>query len=413
MLIDFSFYNFKSFAERTEFSMVADDKEAKSYFNAEKFKLLKTAAIYGPNAGGKSNLFKAFKFYIYLILNSANFGFEIPDEKFKLNKKYIDEPMIFEGRFIIDKIYYRYGFSIKDRKIESEWLYYRPKGREARIFERDWQEFKRGKFSEGKGVEEKTKANTLFLSSLSQWNSKTAIKIVEFFQKINFISTDFPVVITLDLMEKGVVNKDEILNMLKNADMGINDFRNERIEIRTDEKVALTPQNMGIISVNNEKLYSNKLITYHPVFDEKNNYIENIEFDFLKEESDGTKKYFGILGPVLATLKNGSILFIDELDTRIHPLLLRTIIELFNSEKNEKNAQLIFTTHNTLILNPELFSRDQIWFVSKDKYGKSELYSLLEIKGVRKNANFEKDYLKGKYGAIPYLKKILKGFDLK
>lgn len=413
MLIDFSFSNFKSFAEETEFSMIADDKESKNSFNAEKFKLLKTAAIYGPNAGGKSNLLKAFKFYIYLILNSSNFGFEIPDEKYKLCKEYINKPMIFEGRFIIDGIYYRYGFSIKDRKIESEWLFHRPKGREARIFERDWQEFKRGKFSEGKNVEEKTKENTLFLSSLAQWNSKTAIKIVEYFKSVNFISTDFPVAITLDLMEKGIVSKEEILNMLKYADIGINDFKNERTEIKPDEKMALTTKNIGIISLNKEKLYSNRVITYHPFFDDKNNFLGNIEFDFLNEESDGTKKYFGILGPILATLKKGAILFIDELDTRIHPLLLESIIELFNSEKNKKNAQLIFTTHNTIILNPELFSRDQIWFVSKDNYGKSELYSLLEIKGVRKNTNFEKEYLKGKYGAIPYLKKILKGFEIK
>ncbi|WP_129409639.1 AAA family ATPase [Marinitoga lauensis] len=383
MLIDFNFYNFKSFADETEFSMIADDKEAKNSFNAEKFKLLKTAAIYGPNAGGKSNVFKAFKFYIDLILKSAKFEptFEIPDERFKLNKRFLNEPTIFECRFIIDNVYYRYGFSIKEGIIESEWLYYRPKGREARIFERDGQKFTRGRFNEGKGVEEKTKENTLFLSSLAQWNSQTAIKIMKFFQNVNFISTDFPLLIALDFIEKGIINKEEFLNMLKNADMGISDFKTKKIEIKIGEEVPLSINDMGIISTKNKKIYSNKIITYHPFFDENNNFLENIEFDFLKEESEGTKKYFGILGPILATLKNGSILFIDELDTRIHPLLLKTIIELFHSEKNKKNAQLIFTTHNTLILNSELFSRDQIWFVSKDKYGKSELYSLLEIKG--------------------------------
>ncbi|KLO23093.1 hypothetical protein X275_03900 [Marinitoga sp. 1197] len=413
MLVDFSFYNFKSFAKKTEFSMIADNKESKNSFKTEKFRLLKTAAIYGPNAGGKSNLLKAFKFYIYLILNSAIFGFEIPDERFKLSEKLVNEPMIFEGRFIIDNVYYRYGFSIKDSKIESEWLYHRPKGREAKIFERDWQEFKRGKFSEGKGVEEKTKENTLFLSSLAQWNSQIATKIVEFFKNINFISPDFPPGVTLDLIEKGIIDKEEFLNILKNADIGINDFKNERIALKIDEESSLSSRDIGIISIKDKKFYLNKLVTYHPFFDDEDNYIKNVEFNFLKEESDGTKKYFNILGPVLATLKNGTVLFIDELDTRIHPLLLRTIIELFHSEKNKKNAQLIFTTHNTIILDSELFSRDQIWFVSKDKYGKSELYSLLEIKGVRKNANFEREYLNGKYGAIPYLKKILKGFDIK
>ncbi|WP_457563068.1 AAA family ATPase [Caminibacter pacificus] len=414
MIIDFNFYNFKSFADKTEFSMIADDKESKNNFNIEKFKLLKTAVVYGPNAGGKSNFFKALKFYVDLILQSSHFdpAVKIDSQKFKLNKKYLNEPTVFECRFIIENLYYRYGFSIKDGIIESEWLYHRPKGREARIFERNGQEIIRGKFKEGKNVEEKTKENTLFLSALTQWNSETAKKITMFFKSINFISTNLPVSITLDFIEKGIINKNDFLNILKNADMGLIDFKNEKIEIEPGEKIPSELLGAGIILTDNGKPYYNKLTTYHPVFDDKNNLSGSVEFDFFKDESDGTKKYFGLLGPLLATLKTGSVLFVDEFDTRVHPLLLRIMVKLFHSDKNKKNAQLIFTTHNTNILSPQLFGRDQIWFANKDRYGKSELYSLLEIKGVRKNSNFEKDYLNGKYGAVPYLKKILKEFDM-
>ncbi|WP_109603970.1 AAA family ATPase [Oceanotoga teriensis] len=147
-------------------------------------------------------------------------------------------------------------------------------------------------------------------------------------------------------------------------------------------------------------------------FREFYNEKSSVVLDFEKEESEGTKKFFSLIGPFLATLKRGGVLLIDELDTSIHPLLLDKIIDLFNSEYNKKNAQLIFSTHNTRILKNQTLNKDNIWFATKNKYGASELFSLLEIKNVRRSGNFENEYLSGRYGAIPYINDILDRVDV-
>jgi hypothetical protein len=420
MIIDFSFKNFRSFRDLTTLSMEAAYSNKNTTFEAEKYNLLKTAAIYGPNAGGKSNLFKAFSFFKFFILESAT-RFQVDDiipvEKFKLDKNSEKEPVEFEFRFLIDNYYYRYGFSINNNSVEEEWLYHRPKGREARIFERINGEFIRGKdFSEGKDVEEKTKPNTLFLSSLSQWNSKTAKRILEFIKNINILNTSTPIgpLITIDLIDKGKIGKQDVLEFLKLSDFGINDFSIENKEL----DFSKLPKGIQELIKNSnpdefkipDKYYSTKISPVHFSYD--NNEKSEVFLDFEKEESEGTKKFFSLIGPFLATLKRGGVLLIDELDTSIHPLLLDKIIDLFNSEYNKNNAQLIFSTHNTRILKNQTLNKDNIWFATKNKYGVSELFSLLEIKNVRKSNNFENEYLSGRYGAIPYINDILDRVDV-
>lgn len=400
MIIDFSFKNFRSFRDLTTLSMETNYFDENTTFNSEKFNLLKTSAIYGPNAGGKSNFFKAFKFFrSFILYSSTRFQIDdiIPVEKFKLDKNSIKEPVIFESKFIIENHYYRYGFSINNNAVEEEWLYHRPKGKEARIFERINGEFIRGTyFNEGKDVEEKTKSNTLFLSSLSQWNSKTAKKILDFIKNINILNTSKIIkpFQTIDLIEKGKIEKEEVLEFLKMADFGINDFSIENKEVQDLIKI------------------SKKINPIHLLYDNDTKKTSEILLDFEKEESDGTKKFFSLIGPFLATLKRGGVLLIDELDTSIHPLLLDKIIDLFNSEYNKNNAQLIFSTHNTRILRNSSLNKDNIWFINKNKFGVSELFSLSEIKNVRKTGNFENEYLSGKYGAIPYIEDILNRVDI-
>ncbi|APT72088.1 abortive infection protein [Thermosipho sp. 1063] len=423
MLVDFKVYNYRSFKEITEFSMIADGKEKHpAVFEEGKFNLLKSAAIYGPNAGGKSNFIRAWGIYRFFILSSNLFSEDLFPvvEKFKLNHKSLEESTIFESRFINGNFIYRYGFEVDGKKIKSEWLFRanleNKRLKEAKIFERIDQKIERGNFSEAKGVEEKTSENTLFLSSLAQWNSKLARQIVSFFKKINVIMWEFPYFSspaqTLNLFEKGKITKEEILSFLKKADFDIVDFEYTKNEIDISKLPDLVKNAMVDANIREpDKLFNVKLYTYHNVYDKNGNVIDVEKFNFEEEESAGTKKLFNIIGEIIYALKEGKILFIDELDTQLHPTLLKAVVEFFNSEKNKNNAQLVFTTHNTSILTPKIFRKDQIWFVDKNKNGSSELYSLLEIKSVRKEANFEKEYLKGRYGAVPFVKYFLEGFD--
>lgn len=144
--------------------------------------------------------------------------------------------------------------------------------------------------------------------------------------------------------------------------------------------------------------------TSHKVYNEELQQVGLSDFSMEKDESNGTKKFFYISGPILDVLENGYTLVVDELDSKLHPNLVRKIVSLFNSkEYNKKNAQLIFNTHNTNLLSSKLLRRDQIWFTDKDRYGASKLYSLADVKNVRKNEAFEDNYILGKYGATPYL----------
>ncbi|MEP6929332.1 MAG: AAA family ATPase, partial [Flavobacterium sp.] len=158
--------------------------------------------------------------------------------------------------------------------------------------------------------------------------------------------------------------------------------------------------------------FGNRLRTLHNVYDNKGNVVSNYEFKLSDQESSGTNKIFDLSGFVLLTLQLGLVLIIDELDSKLHPILTQEIIKLFNNpETNPKNAQLIFTTHDTNLLGANLFRRDQIWFTEKDDFEATDMYSLLEFKDedgktIRKDRSFEADYIRGRYGAIPYISNL-------
>ena len=199
--------------------------------------------------------------------------------------------------------------------------------------------------------------------------------------------------------------KKEIVNLVKTADIGIENIDLQEDDIHFDDvsKVPL-PDFIKEEILKNGGVKSISINTSHKVFDDKNNFITHETFELEKDESFGTKKFFKISAPVIDTLKNGKILLIDELDSSLHPILTKHLIKLFNDKKiNKNNAQLIFTTHDTNLLKPTIFKREQIWFTQKDKYGSTNLYSMLEIKGVRASDDFEKHYIQGKYGAVPYI----------
>ncbi len=433
MLIDFSISNYKSYKDLRSFNLVAstdndqfEDNVATisvPYGNSRKeINLLKSAAIYGANASGKSNLLSGLKFMRDFVFNSSKdmqIKETIPTEPCIVSDISEKEPSHFEISFYFDNIFYRYGFDVTSENVISEWLFFAPKGREAKLFIRSEDVFDIGEsFKEGKGLENKTRNNALFLSVCAQFNGKISISILNWFKRLNVISgieDKRYLQFTLNKLEDEK-NLHEIENFIKYADLGIDEIKFEQRDIEFSELPSdtqnqiLNNKNIAkFLNINDEnkkkveiKTIENKFNFLHSKYDEK--YVKTGSIPFrIDQESQGTQKMFAIAGPVIDTLKYGKTLFIDELDTRLHPLLTQFIIKLFNSkDSNKNNAQLIFATHDTNLLSNRFFRRDQIWFTEKNKYNITDLYSLSDFK-IRKDATFNKDYIMGKYGAIPYI----------
>ena len=417
MLIEFSVANYRSFKEQVTFSMVAANVVAKDkkldennvFEIDDDLKLLKSAAIYGANASGKSNLATALGFMRWFMINSSKetqSTEKIGVERFKLSTETEEKPSFFEIVFLMNGKRYRYGFEATIEKVISEWLFYVPKSKETKLFERKLDKISVSKTYKGDGIQQKTRQNALFLSVSAQFNVQIAEKILDWLANtVALISalndTGYRGYTVSCLMDNE--NKDEILKLLKKLDLGFSDVMVEESEITADSLPKGLPDELKNLILKNGKGKLSSVQTIHQKFDGKGNYVSPEIFNLDEQESEGTKKVFSLAGPLVDTLKNGNALIIDEFDARIHPLISRAIVELFNSnETNPNNAQLIFMTHDTNLLNNKLFRRDQIWFTEKNRYGATDLYSLAEYK-IPDNAPFESDYIQGRYGAIPYI----------
>jgi uncharacterized protein len=423
MLIEFSIGNYRSFKEKVTFSMVAanlvsQDKnlDTNNVFAVDKeLSLVKSAAIYGANASGKSNLAKALQFMKWFMVNSSKETQSteaIGVEKFRLSTETDDQPSFFEIVFLLDGQQHRYGFTADREKVRSEWLYYVPKTRETKLFDRQADKFDVAKVLKADGIAAKTRDNALFISVSAQFNVNKSEAILNW------------LILNLDLISGLDDTKffdDTIQNLFRT------DIYHEAIKLigRFDLSIAGVGQklNDGDLRLKNaidsgkdrkeileimrgsfRILISDRAIeTIHHKFDVNKEVVSSESFDLLADESAGTQKLFALASLLVDTLKHGQVLIIDEFDARLHPLMSRSIVELFNSnETNPHNAQLIVMTHDTNLLSNKIFRRDQIWFTEKDRYGATALYSLAEYK-VRNDASFESDYIKGKYGAIPYI----------
>ena len=401
MLIGFSVGNYKSFKETVTLSMVASsiteedkDLDENNVFQInDKLSLLKSAAIYGANASGKSNLIAAINFMKWFVLNSSKetqVSDAIDIEAFRLSTQTEKEPSFFEIVFLLEDKTFRYGFEVNAQEVVSEWLFQADDSEEKMLFERDF-DYRLGDFPEGEGISRKTRSNALFLSVVAQFNGEISGKILLWFSKnLQLISglqdTQYREE-TLESFENDR-HRHDIIEFSKKLDLGIADIQ---IKKYISQKTAM----FGIYEVG--------VKTVHRKYnaDGKQTAIEL--FDIETHESEGTNKLFALAGLLLDTLRTGKILLIDELDARLHPLITRELICLFNSnETNPHNAQLIFTTHDTNLLSSKTFRKDQIWFTEKDDKGATDLYSLVEYK-VGKNASFERDYIMGKYGGIPFI----------
>lgn len=411
MLVEFSVGNYLSFKDSVTFSMVASNiaqHKDTHVFELMNYKLVKSSVIYGANASGKSNLFKAMKFARDFIISSSKetqAKEEIPVKKFLLSTETENEPSFFEFVFIQNNTKYRYGFRANKSEIVDEWLFRAKKVKETKLFERSYQDIKIYKdFKEGKDLEPKTRPNALFLSVAAQFNGQISGAIIEWIENLFVISgLSKYISITLDIIKDKEL-KNKFLEILKIADLSIMNFE---VKPKNLSEFAQVYFNALLDSGKKIELLP-EIKTFHKKYDQNNKSSSDVEFDLKENESKGTQNLFSILGPILHTLSAGKVLVVDEFDVNLHPLITRFLIKLFNSNnQNPKNAQLIFNTHDTNLLNNEIFRRDQIWFTEKDEYERTDLYSLVEYelpKGkVRADRTFAKDYLAGKYGAIPFI----------
>jgi len=249
------------------------------------------------------------------------------------------------------------------------------------------------------------------LSASAQFNEENAVNIIEWFKNMGTISDhnesrfeNYTIAKTQDPLYKS-----KILRLLKAADLGIQDIKVDRLDL--DNLPKDMPNNLKNLIIqkskeNNTTQFLSGVLTSHEKFDNDKKIVGNINFSLEEDESLGTRKFFALTGPVLDSIENGSILVIDELDSKLHTNLVSKIVSLFNSKEfNPKNAQLLFNTHNTNLLSPNLFRRDQVWFTEKNKFGEGKLFSLADFKSdeVRKTEAFEENYIRGKYGAVPFL----------
>jgi len=422
MLVEFSVNNFKSIKDTVKFSMITSSKDEGNLFEVRDYNLLRSAIIYGANASGKSNFLRAMAFMGEFVLNKYKIiqsTDSIPYDPFKLCDETEDSSSSFEMVFFIGEVKYRYGFEIDNEIVYAEWLYADEKGKEAKLFVRDTEEssyVNPNKFKEGYGFfdkkEEKIKvsSNQLFIWQCDRSDGEISKSILRWFNQFNMIDgmdhngyIDF----TMNKMEDETF-KNEIVKLVKTADIGIENIHLEEEELSLDiiEKLPFSASIKNEM-LNNGGLKSISLNTTHKKYNNDGDVLGDVLFELNNEESKGTRKFFAMSAPILDTLRNGKILIIDELDASLHPILTQHLIKLFHNEKiNTKNAQLIFATHDTNLLNRFIFRRDQIWLSEKNEYGATDLYSLAQLKNVRKKDDFEKQYINGKYGAIPYLGKF-------
>jgi hypothetical protein len=370
--------------------------------------LLKSAAIYGANASGKSNFIAALKFMRGFILNSSKetqAAEPIDVEGFRLDSEMTAKPSFFELVFLLEGKKYRYGFEVNTEKVVSEWLFYSPRTKEAKLFTRDSNGITFfSPFKEGRGIVEKTRENALFLSVVAQFNGTIAQQILEWFRHFGVISglIDFGIRdYTVQSCENSE-NKLDIVRFIKRLDLGFDDFQIEKVKMTEARLPKGLPKDLKefVLKKSSDRTF---VRTVHKKYDSDGQILSSELFDLDDNESEGTKKLFSFAGPLVDVLKNGRVIVIDELDARFHPLITCAIIRLFNSnETNPQNAQLIFTTHDTNLLSNTIFRRDQIWFTEKNPRGATDLYSLAEFK-VRNDASYEKDYIQGRYGAVPFI----------
>ena len=429
MLIEFSVANFRSIRSRQTLVLTANGRDRALADNvgasgADVDQLLRSAVIYGPNAAGKSNLVRALQTLQNLILHSAvgtQEGQVLPVTPFALDQATSGAPSEFGLVFVAaDEVRYEYFCAVSSQRVEREWLVAYPKGRPQRWFEREldagtgtyaWRfghNFK-GERAQKKFWQHSTRANALFFSTAIQLNNdqlKPAFHWVAQQLIVLPMGTDWNPFLSLELLrEEG--GAERALAYLRAADVGI-----DGIELKEEEfhgqplpgpipgstlQLNIAPPPPGVVPL---KPLMFRVLTAH----RRNDGPDRVQFD-LSDESDGTRKLYEYAGGWIRALTLGATLFVDELDRSLHPFIMRFLVGLFHGEHNSKNAQLLFTTHDTTLLDANLLRRDQVWFVEKDEHQSTKLYPLLDF-SPRNDEALERGYLKGRYGGVPLVGRL-------
>lgn len=413
MILEYSVSNYKSIKNKVMFSAVAG-KDTTFLERTREFQqnnILKTAILYGANGSGKSNLIQSIAFMKNLVVNSINYqpGQGILYQPHK--QLGFEQNSEFSIQFIIDDIRYAYGFSLNNMVVVDEYLYYFPKKRQAKIFERIENEvlsfgdkFK-GKFTNSLDV---LKPNRLFLSCAANFSSVNEIaNVYGFFRdKIVIYSLENQqnwMNYSLGEINNNPKTKEIVLSFLDNLGLKIKDVKVNIEQQDFDPEAIALPDFLSDDFKEQIKHSKVNSITAKLI------YNSGMEVDLIHEESAGIKKLFSFLCPFIDIIKKEKTLICDELEASLHEAIIAELISLFTDLNSNNNAQLFFSTHDTSLLNLDLFRRDQIWFTElKENDRSTDLYSLAEIKNIRKDEKYGKGYISGKYGAIPFLNHDMK-----
>jgi uncharacterized protein len=431
MLIEFKVTNFRSIRDIQTLSLVASktDKELPECLierdlpGLSGVRFLKGAAIYGANASGKSNVIAAIRFLSSFVRYSATRvqpGDLTGAEPFKLDRDSSGKPSEFEITFVVEGVRYVFGLSITPKRVIEEYLISYPKGVPQRWYHRtfnaekniyEWEKSS-ASFKHDKSLRDKARENSLFLSVGPQFNHEQLTGVFNWFKNnLEFLNLSAENVrisprFTADLMDKPA-HHDRIISLLRSADFGVADAQITKKEISVEElRKRVHPSRLAEFEDKKGTLKTPTAVEIKLTHEAEG--LDPIAFNFRNEESAGTRRFFSLVGPWTDILENGYTVFIDEIETSLHPILVKELLKLlFCSKNNTRGAQVVFTTHNPVLLDTAVLRRDQIWFTEKTPAGETHLYPLTDYKP-RKDEALAKGYLAGRYGAIPYLPEGLK-----
>lgn len=413
MLVQFTFNNYKCFKDDTVMNLVASAAASNSHYarkSGNGLSLLKSLAVFGANASGKTKLFDALAFMQCVVCPPKRDGkvpifdfWQMKYDAFRLNTYSADHESSFEIIFILDKVQYRYGFSLDKTQIVSEWLYVK-KQRESLVFSREGADItiKGNQLSEKifKNIESAGMLSRAIplIAIMATFSDALCTKIVDWMSSIMVISAND--LRPLQLLEPD--KKSAIIKFMKAFDINIEDLSPHEVEYdQIPGKIQFLLSNRKA----DGKLYDG-FHAMHKVYDEMYNRVDSTNFSLELDESFGTNRLLGMAWHIISSLRNGTLLLIDEFDSGIHPYIIKTIIELYY--KSATDAQVVINSHNTSLLNAKddsgmpLFKKDQIYVVNKNRYGESSLTPITDYSNDLR-ANLEKYYLNGDISGVPYV----------
>jgi len=421
MLVEFRVSNFRSFNDKQTFSFVAgrDSKHKDHLIDIGPIKLLKCASVYGANASGKSNLIQALDVmerFVRISATRMNQGDKIPGiVPFRLCSTTTSQPSRFGITVLLGKSLYEYGFSATAEKVFDEWLTTGSvKGSRRTLFRRTcdpsngkttWS-FGKPLAEEGPALRERTRDNGLALSRGAEQNVKPLSRFFLWFVEKMWIldlSHDPRILVrkTAMRMKENTAFAERVGKLVRDADMSIESIKVEEgapPSPKAREVIKLLLREEALRKIEEKAISQPSIRTAHRI--EGTDVL--VDFDMRHDESNGTQRFFALAGPLLDALDKGALVVVDEIDCSMHPLLTRKLIELFQSPSvNTKGAQLLFTTHDSSLMTPALFRRDEVWLAEKDQGGASRLFSLYDFRKPRSTESFSKNYLAGRYGGVP------------